>query len=451
MTLSDADWEAALRVLRAAADPNTILPDRAALERLVQPVAKAARRRRRTGTPDEAETARREEQSRTDKTSAKARDRALRRGTAMQQLHLEGTLAAGSGGKVSGPSLRCHICGDAYREMDARYHRLCPPCAQENHFRREQRVDLSGRIALVTGGRIKIGHATALRLLRQGARVVATTRFAHDAAHRFAGEADFAAWRDRLEIHALDFMDPRRVLNFAESLSEHLPWLDILINNAAQTVKRPADFYAPALAREQAALPPGAARVLALEHSQGENGQIILPPLPLDRHGQPRDSRTENSWSLRLHEVPPAELLEALLVNSAAPALLTAVLKPLLQRSPFPHRFIVNATGLDGRFEAPGKSSRHPHVNMSKAALNMLTRTAAADYAASGIYMNSVDTGWVSDEAPAPMAEARAAAGWTPPLDESDAAARLCAPIVDGLTGEPSFGLLLRHYHPCPW
>lgn len=259
MSISQGDWEAALRVLRMAADADAALPDRAELERLIQPIAKSARRRRRAAAaPDEAAEIRRLEQSQRDKTTARQRDAALRRGTEVQQLHLEGMHTTGTGGALSGPSQHCHICGAAYRELDARYHRLCPPCAAENRLRREQSADLSGRIALVTGGRIKIGYATALRLLRQGARVVVTTRFAHDAAHRFTQEPDFEDWRSRLEIHGLDFVDPRGVLGFAEALHASLPWLDILINNAAQTVKRPPSFYAAALAMSQAALPEGA-------------------------------------------------------------------------------------------------------------------------------------------------------------------------------------------------
>jgi NAD(P)-dependent dehydrogenase (short-subunit alcohol dehydrogenase family) len=123
----------------------------------------------------------------------------------------------------------------------------------------------------------------------------------------------------------------------------------------------------------------------------------------------------------------------------------------MLRRSPWPDRFIVNATGTDGRFGVPSKPSEHPHINMGKAALNMLTCTAAADYAADRIFMNSVDTAWVSDESGHAKREPRAAAGWCPPLDMADAAARLCAPVHDEVTGTPYSGLLLRHYHPAPW
>ncbi|MES2707330.1 MAG: SDR family oxidoreductase [Verrucomicrobiota bacterium] len=472
--VSPEDWLAALRVLHAALDETAApLPDRAELERLACRLAKAARKKRRSSPPSSEEAEERGLQSTEARAQAAAHDRALLAGTAMQRTHLTGTGIPGKGGQLRGPSRGCHICGADFREIDALYHRLCPPCAAENRRRREQSADLSGRVALVTGGRIKIGRATALRLLRLGARVLVTTRFPHDAAQRFAEEPDFEVWRGRLEIHGLDFLDPRSVLAFAAGLEKTLPCLDILINNAAQTVKRPDSFYAPALARQLQPLPPAAAALLGgggVERTSTGTGELAesetVPatatapwesvtltawPGVLDRHGLPPDPRDHNSWTLRAHEVPPGELLEVLLVNAAAPAFLVSALKPLLLRSPHPDRFIVNATGTDGRFGVPSKPSAHPHINMGKAALNMLTCTAAADYAADRIHMNSVDTGWVSDESGHATREARAAAGWTPPLDMADAAARLCAPVLDGITGEPYSGLLLRHYHPASW
>jgi NAD(P)-dependent dehydrogenase (short-subunit alcohol dehydrogenase family) len=493
-SISHEDWLAALRVLQAALEEDAPLPDRPALERLACRLAKSARKKRRALPPSPEAAEQRALRSAHDRADAKTHDRALLAGTGMQRIHFTGVETAGQGGRIRGHSRSCHICGAAFREIDALYHRLCPPCAVENRMRREQSVDLSGRIALVTGGRIKIGQATALRLLRQGARVLVTTRFPHDAAHRFAAEPDFSQWSARLEIHGLDFLDPRSILTFADYLEKTLPGLDILINNAAQTVKRPDEFHAPARARVHQPLPPGAAALLVnsgsllnsapLPQSPDQNtaGSPIAdtiwagtatgigdslaaspsnPPAAsaaplawpgkLDRYGLPEDFRNENSWTLRAHEVPPGELLEVLLVNAAAPAFLVSTLKPLLLRSPWPDRFIVNATGTDGRFGVPSKPSEHPHINMGKAALNMLTCTAAADYAADRIFMNSVDTGWVSDESGHHTREARAAAGWTPPLDMADAAARLCAPIHDGLTGQPYSGLLLRHYHPAAW
>jgi len=453
--ISPEMWAAALNVLHAVAKDPGCAPDLAALERAVQPIAKQARRRRRSGPVTDAESERRQEQSRADRESGTTHDQSVLSATALHQIHRGAEMEPeGQGGVLIRSARTCYICGEDYREIDAFYHSLCPACAVENRFRREQRADLLGRTALVTGGRIKIGHAAALRLLRNGARVIVTTRFPREAANRFLQASDFEQWRDRLHIYGLNFVHLPSVLAFAERLAADFPALDILINNAAQTVKRPAAFYAPALAFETGAaqLPDDAQALLAsISHSEPRENSLIPYFGPLDRHGQPEDFRDVNSWSLLSHEVPPPELLEVLVINAAAPCLLTSRLKPMLLRSPNQDRYIVNAAGLDGRFETNAKSPRHPHVNMSKAALNMFTRTAASDFARDGIHMNSVDTGWISDEAGHAVREERKKSGWVPPLDEVDAAARLCAPIFDGMAGVPQNGILFRHYRPSAW
>src|SRR5262249_42098691 len=137
------------------------------------------------------------------------------------------------------------------------YDSLCPECAELNWSKRGQECDLSGRVALVTGGRVKIGFAVALRLLRAGATVHVTTRFPRDAAGRFAAEADFATWSDRLRLHGLDLRALTEVERFADELCDRLARLDVVVNNAAQTVRRPAAYYREMVAREREALPSG--------------------------------------------------------------------------------------------------------------------------------------------------------------------------------------------------
>jgi NAD(P)-dependent dehydrogenase (short-subunit alcohol dehydrogenase family) len=345
---------------------------------------------------------------------------------------------------------RCYICDARYDRIHAFYHMLCPDCAALNYERRHRRGDLRGRVALVTGGRVKIGYQVALKLLRDGASVRVTTRFAENAALRFHREDDRTEWWDRLRIHPLDLRSAPAVLALVEELSRALPHLDVLVNNAAQTVRRPDGFYREHEALRGRALPETVARAVAgpVALLEGEGG--AEPPLP-PALPDPEDRREHNSWSMRLHQVPPAELLEALLVNTAAPFYLTAGLRGLMERSPFPDRYVVNVCGPDGQFSRPQKGPEHPHVNMTKAALNMMTRTAAADLAGSGVHLVSVDTGWVSVEGPYGRRKRLEELGFVTPLDAVDGAARIYDPILRGLDGEPVSGLLLRHYAPAPW
>ena len=141
------------------------------------------------------------------------------------------------------------------------------------------------------------------------------------------------------------------------------------------------------------------------------------------------------------------------LVNSVAPFVLNSRLKPLMMRSPFKRRFIVNVSAMEGQFRRH-KTVFHPHTNMAKAALNMMTRTSGEDYAKDGIYMNSVDTGWVTDENPTPKRDKiQEERGFFPPLDIIDGMARIYHPIAEGinLEAEPPFGLFLKDYASCPW
>ncbi|MES2462357.1 MAG: SDR family NAD(P)-dependent oxidoreductase [Armatimonadota bacterium] len=407
----------------------------------------------------------------------RSEDQALKSATAMVQIQRDATPAAAAllppafhaSQKLNEPEC-CYICKKDYTEVHFFYHLLCPECAAFNYQMRHLSADLTGRIALVTGGRVKIGHQTVLRLLRDGAKVIVTTRFPYAAARRFAAEPDSATWSDRLQLYGLDLRNIPAVESFARHLLHTEPHLDILIHNAAQTIRRPIGFYQDLVDQElnpeatvsieaRNLVLQGAPSTLAISDSSTLLPSVIpsvkdvLPADALEDNEERADSRSTNSWLLRLDEVSAPEMLEVQLVNSVAPFLLNSRLKELMVRSPFARRFIVNVSAMEGQF-VRHKTVFHPHTNMAKAALNMMTRTSGEDYAQSRIYMNSVDTGWVTDENPGPKRlKIQEDHGFFPPLDIIDGMARIYHPIATGVENEdePLFGKFLKDFVPCPW
>ncbi|MEV6343663.1 SDR family NAD(P)-dependent oxidoreductase [Actinoplanes sp. NPDC051851] len=366
----------------------------------------------------------------------------------------------------------CYVCKQRYTVVDAFYHQLCPDCAKLNHERRDARTDLTGRRALLTGGRAKIGMYIALRLLRDGADLTITTRFPHDAVRRFTAMPDSADWLHRLRVVGIDLRDPAQVVGLADSVVARGP-LDILINNAAQTVRRTPGSYSAIAAAETAALPSGNLPELEYFGTAGTlgtspaaaltAGSTTLSPqqitelaltarsVAIDAGGLVPDTTTTNSWSDRVHEVDPLELLEVQLCNVTAPFILVSRLRPAMTGSPHPRRYVVNVSAMEGIFARGYKGAGHPHTNMAKAALNMLTRTSAVDMFADGILMTSVDTGWITDERPHPTKMRLHEEGFHAPLDLVDGAARVYDPIIRGEQGEDVYGCFLKDYAPVAW
>jgi len=399
-------------------------------------------------------------------------------------------LASSAGGLVAGTFIRprpCYICKQDYTQVDGFYHQLCPSCAGFNHARRDARTDLTGRRALLTGGRAKIGMYIALRLLRDGAHTTITTRFPADAVRRFTAMADSADWLDRLRIVGVDLRDPAQVVALADSVAAAGP-LDILINNAAQTVRRSPDAYAPLIEAEKEPLPTGALpELLTFDHITdvhpttlaGSLSEYLMPHLPeafrgaelsrlamvagsasleriaastaIDAGGLVPDLHSINSWTRRVDEVGPLELLEVQLCNLIAPFILVSRLRPSMSASSARRKYIVNVSAMEGVFGRGYKGAGHPHTNMAKAALNMLTRTSAGELFSDGILMSAVDTGWITDERPHFTKVRLAEEGFRAPLDLVDGAARVYDPIVRGEAGEDLYGCFLKDYVPARW
>ncbi|MDV3220731.1 SDR family NAD(P)-dependent oxidoreductase [Intrasporangium sp.] len=497
-TLDPADVATALRVLAAVPSLEQDDPDIETLKRAASLMHKRLKKDRRNA-----------------KTWAERKaDRAVLESTATgspmriddetKGIPLSSTAKGAYAGELVNPR-GCYICKADYTLVDAFYHWLCPSCAASSHAKRDQRTDLTGRRALLTGGRAKIGMYIALRLLRDGAHTTITTRFPRDAMRRFAALEDSADWIGRLKIVGIDLRDPTQVVALADEVTAAGP-LDILVNNAAQTVRRSPGAYSQLVEAESAPLPDGIAlpelvtfdriseahpaaisgaldrQVVAHHESERTESALAtqtaasltalaltgkamtaghaslgahLAGTAVDAGGLLPDLQHSNSWTQKVDEVDPLELLEVQLCNSTAPFILVSRLRPALRAAVAQgarRAYVVNVSAMEGQFSRRYKGPGHPHTNMAKAALNMLTRTSAGElYETDRILMTAVDTGWITDERPHDDKLRIAAEGWHAPLDLVDGAARVYDPIVRGEAGEDLYGCFIKDYQPSPW
>ncbi|KAG4074086.1 hypothetical protein HA402_014291 [Bradysia odoriphaga] len=391
----------------------------------------------------------------------------------------------------------CYICKKNCTTDNPRhefYQWMCVQCGNFNYSKRNQMADLKDKIALVTGGRIKIGFEIALKLLRCGATVTITTRFPNDARKRYEQQNDYVSWSNRLHIYGLDLRFIPQVDKFCEYFTTHFRQLDILIQNAAQTIRRPTVYYKSLIEGERdlasSLLSNNIRKTKKSQHeesvmeipannsmglfSSAETSQLLIHPedfkyscdaqlsqlhFPLDKRdddGDQLDLRPQNTWTTVLEQVETQEMVEVTLANYMAPFIILKKLKPLMEEgrnSKSDYAFVILVSAMEGKFSDCFKTGNHPHTNAAKAALNMLVRTAAHTYKKQGILMNAVDTGWVTDEHPVGF-KSKLVDGVKPPLDSIDGAARVLDPIlqtVNDATENPIYGKFLKDYRQVGW
>ena len=405
----------------------------------------------------------------------------------------------------------CYICKEKFGldNIHSFYGNLCKKCGDYNYSFRTMKLDFTGRIAIVTGGRVKIGYYIATKLLSYGAKVLITSRFPKDALFKFQKDPDYEKWKNNLVVYPIDFRIFESTIKFVQFINDNFPHVDILINNAAQTIRRTASYYKYLLPTEtknlnkeddkkiikndfvnlQNQLKEGEKEqnsakskneiknaLISLMDNKSKEYQEILPlsviasqirimeeksqphVTVMGGDGQPYDfSKGKNSWNFEFDEIPFQEFTEVQIINTWTPYYLCVKLKPLMMQSPFPDKYIVNVTSVEGIFNHYKRSS-HVHTNMAKAALNMFTRTCGSYLKDIGIYMTCVDTGWVS-----PMNEMNSLLDKDKknsyenefvnvPLDELDGAMRVLHPIIEGIKNKNYlFGILLKDYVKSPW
>ena len=437
------EWEVCLKVLKKLSKNPQAAPEIDLFKGLITKIHKKARKEIRQSNKNIL----REE----DKQILSATD-------TVKNFHKKDSVAASAATRKLNKTIPCYICKQHFDEVHFFYHKLCLSCADFNYSKREQRLDLNNRIVSITGGRIKVGYQTALKFLRDGAKVIVTTRFPVNALEEFSKEIDYSKWQDKLFIYGLDLRNIFALENFINYLKETEPYLDAIINNAAQTIKYPNEYYQPLIKAEKKikSLPIAQqGKIIKTIESKEDivSGEITqyFPADKTDIFNQPLDLRPQNSWVLKLDEVEMSELVEVNLVNNIAPFLLNSKLKDLMCKSPFEKRFIINVTSSEGQFSYRSKTVHHPHTNMTKAALNMMTRTSAEDYAESNIIMNSVDVGWMSSGKPFEKLNQLYEEGFTPPLDLIDGAARIYDCITQTLNNEKFYGKLLKDFQEAEW
>lgn len=377
---------------------------------------------------------------------------------------------------VSDPNAtrKCYICRRKFRRRESQYlyRTLCRPCGYFNLDASElslpPKLDLFGKTALVTGGRVNLGFHTAVRLLRCGANVIVSSRYPRDAARRLSSASDSAMWLSRLQVVGADFRTAADAFQLVTAVKDLLEkWamspLHVLINNAAQTLTDPVKAELKAIAQEgqlQDDLDPAAKGLLSnpgyeprvrggtaagwaagigdhampLMENEGTNdpgyraGERTHNGL---QHGNDEETISKSSWTQKITEIPYDDIISAFSVNTFVPLILCRELRAHMgdisnnRRNGRASAYIINVSSREGILEDESpKKDHHVHTNMTKAAMNMITETDSRDmWEQKRIAMNTVDPGFMSA---APECQPQDGC----PIGFDDGAARVLWPIA---------------------
>ncbi|EFA86153.1 hypothetical protein PPL_00715 [Heterostelium album PN500] len=392
---------------------------------------------------------------------------------------------------------RCYQCEQALEDIP---HPLCQACEYTNlaklnqwdsisYFDDEDTIYKAGKYAIVTGARNKIGFQTALRLLRSGYHVLVTTRFPHTAYQNYISETDNCRWIGRLQIYGIDFRHLPSVNKFIQYVLKNIPRLHILINNAAQTIRRPRAYY-QTIVEEESRLKKEVYKYIVVSSKENVNhlslvpvnnrlldssemSQIIVhkddeeqenrklfPEDMVDEHGDQLDMRSKTTWNNSIEEISMEEMLEVQLINVTVPFMLMSQLAPLMTTPTVSAKntvkqiedwsYIINVSSPEGSFQKDSfnlSSGYHVHTNMAKASLNMMTLSTSEQYIKKRIFVCAVDPGWITK-----MTTNAKPNGTEAPLSAQDGAARILDPIYSHINNhQTKHGILYKHFLPTQW
>lgn len=453
---SREEWETCLRVLETLRDNPLHNPDNQRFKTLISSIRKNAQKN--ISKNPEKYRDQQELYSRNSDLEILKQSTIVSKALDNEALYAHNAEQIHSFSLLQKPQL-CYCCHQPYHQVHFFYHKLCPFCSDENYKNRNLTYNFSNHTVIITGGRVKIGYATALKFLRSGAKVIVTSRFPALAFEQFQEEEDYETWKERIFLYGLDLRNLKSVQEFTEYCYTNFGTIEILINNAAQTIKYTSEYYQPLVLKEKYFLSQNPKNLIEnkVPVNNEESDFLTLShqhsfEMPLNRFGQPKDLREKNSWNSLMDEIGTEELLEVNLINHISPYLLISALKPLMKKSHMENKHIINVTSTEGQFSYKSKNEFHPHTNMTKAALNMLTKTSAPDFVKDGIFMNAVDVGWISTGAIETKREKLFEKTKIPPLDPVDGAMRIFHPIVQINDGNQKlYGKLLKNYKETEW